>query len=112
MALDVQIGPLCLSIYLHQNRLNDADWLRPEMRSISRGILGDFIATIAAGLLGTYGLTVSSANVGVVAATGVASRRIAFIVSAILLVLAFQPALIGVLAIMPPPVMAAAMLFT
>jgi xanthine permease XanP len=93
-------------------RLNDADWVRPEMRSISRGILGDAIAAIAAGLLGTYGLTVSSANVGVVAATGVASRRIAFIVSAILLVLAFQPALIGVLAIMPPPVMAAAMLFT
>jgi xanthine permease XanP len=63
-------------------------------------------------LLGTYGLTISSANVGLVAATGVASRVIAFAISAILAVAALQPTLIGVLTIMPRPVMAAALLFT
>lgn len=93
-------------------RLTDAEWVRPDMRSISGGIFGDGIAAVVAGLLGTHGLTISTANVGLVAATGVASRRIAFVIAAILVLAAFQPTLVGVLTIMPPPVMAAAMLFT
>jgi NCS2 family nucleobase:cation symporter-2 len=93
-------------------RLTDAEWVRPDMRSISGGLLGDGIAAIVAGLIGTYGLTVSSANVGLVAATGVASRQIAFMIAIILAVAAFQPTLVGLLTIMPPPVMASALLFT
>jgi xanthine permease XanP len=93
-------------------RLNDADWVRPDAQSISGGIFGDGIAAVVAGLLGTYGLTISTANVGLVAATGVASRRIAYFIAIILVVAAFQPTLIGLLTIMPPPVMAAALLFT
>jgi len=93
-------------------RLTDADWVRPDARSIGGGIFGDGIATAVAGLLGTHGLTISTANVGLVAATGVASRRIAFVVAIILAVAAFQPTLVGILTIMPPPVMAAALLFT
>ena len=93
-------------------RLTDAEWVRPEMNSIARGIFGDGISTVISGLLGTYGVTISSANVGIVAATGVASRVIAFAVAAVLAVAALLPKLIGVLTVMPRPVMAAAMLFT
>jgi NCS2 family nucleobase:cation symporter-2 len=93
-------------------RLTDAEWVRPDMRSISGGILGDGIAAIIAGLLGTHGVTISSANVGIVAATGVASRRIAFAMAGILVLTSFLPPFVGVLTIMPAPVMAAAMLFT
>ena len=93
-------------------KITDADWVRPEPKSIKGGIFGDGIANTAAGLLGTYGMTVSTANVGLVAATGVASRRIGFVIAGILALLAFQPTLVGVLTIMPPPVMAAALLFT
>jgi NCS2 family nucleobase:cation symporter-2 len=93
-------------------RLTDADWVRPDQRSISGGILGDGLAAVVAGLLGTHGLTISTANVGLVAATGVASRRIAYVIAVILAVGAFQPTFVGVLTIMPPPVMAAALLFT
>ncbi len=93
-------------------RLTDADWVRPDGGSIAGGIFGDGIAAVVAGLLGTYGLTLSTANVGLVAATGVASRRIAFVIAAVLTLAAFQPTLIGVLTIMPAPVMAAALLFT
>jgi len=75
-------------------------------------VFGDGIAAVFSGLLGTYGLTVSTANVGLVAATGVASRVIAFAVAALLVLVALQPALIGILTIMPRPVMASAMLFT
>ncbi|HEY7300986.1 MAG TPA: solute carrier family 23 protein [Xanthobacteraceae bacterium] len=93
-------------------RLTDAEWVRPDMMSIGRAVLGDGIATTISGLFGTYGITVSSANVGLVAATGVASRAIAPAIAAILICAALQPALIGLLTIMPRPVMAAAMLFT
>jgi xanthine permease XanP len=93
-------------------RLTDAEWARPDMTSIGRGVLGDGIATTIAGLLGTYGVTVSSANVGLVAATGVASRVVAFAMVGIILVAALEPRTIGVLTIMPHPVMSAAMLFT
>jgi len=93
-------------------RLTDARWVRPDMTSIGRGVFGDGIATSVAGLLGTYGVTVSSANVGVVAATGVTTRVIGFAVAAILAIVALQPMLIGVLTIMPRPVMASAMIFT
>lgn len=93
-------------------RLTDAEWVRPDARSIGGGLLGDGIATAVAGLFGTYGLTISTANVGLVAATGVASRRIAFVIAIILVLAAFQPVLIGILTIMPPPVMASALLFT
>ena len=93
-------------------RLTDADWVRPDMTSIGRGVLGDGIAAAVSGLLGTYGLTISTANVGLVAATGVASRLIGFAIAAILVVVALQPSLIGILTIMPRPVMASAMLFT
>jgi NCS2 family nucleobase:cation symporter-2 len=93
-------------------KITDADWVRPEPNSIRGGIFGDGLANTAAGLLGTYGLTVSTANVGLVAATGVASRRIGFVIAGILALLAFQPTLVGLLTIMPPPVMAAALLFT
>ena len=62
------------------------------MISIRRGIFADGIAASTAGLLGTYGLTLATANVGLVVATGVASRRIALVVAAILAIGAFQPA--------------------
>jgi xanthine permease XanP len=46
-----------------------------------------------------------------VAATGVASRRIAFAAAVLLALLALQPRLLGILTLMPRPVMASAMLF-
>ena len=74
----------------------------PTCRRLAAACFGD-IARPVAGLLGTFGLTVSTANVGLVAATGVASRVIGFAVAAVLVVLALQPTLIGVLTIMPAP---------
>jgi len=89
----------------------DADWVRPDMSSIGRGVLGDGMATTLSGALGTYGVTLSNANAGLVAATGVASRSIAFSIAALFALMAVQPRLLGILTLMPRPVMAAAMLF-
>ena len=73
-------------------RTTDADWVRPEMTSMrARHLRATGSLRRSPALLGTYGLTMSTANAGLVAATGVASRRIAFVIAAILAIGAFQP---------------------
>ena len=92
-------------------RLNDADWVRPDLRGISRGTLANGIGSALAGFLGTAGLNASTANIGLAGATGVTSRRIAYVTGGIFIALAFMPKLSGLLAVMPRPVMGAALMF-
>jgi NCS2 family nucleobase:cation symporter-2 len=92
-------------------KTNDADWVGPDMRSIGRGTLANGIGSALAGFLGTTGLNTSSANIGLAGATGVTSRRIAYATGGIFLALAFMPKLSGLLAVMPRPVMGAALMF-
>jgi NCS2 family nucleobase:cation symporter-2 len=93
-------------------RINDPEWVRAEMGSISRGSLANGLANMAAGLVGTIGLTPSTASIGLQAATGVSSRVIGYAVGAILMVLAFLPSVTGSLILMPRPVMGASLLFS
>jgi len=92
-------------------RTNDADWVRPDMHSIGRGTLANGIGSALAGFLGTAGLNTSSANIGLAGATGVTSRRIAYATGGLFLALAFMPQVSGLLAVMPRPVMGAALMF-
>ncbi len=93
-------------------RINDAEWVRAEMGSISRGSLANGLGNVLAGLVGSLGLSPSTANIGLQAATGVSSRVIGFAIGGILIVLAFFPSLTGSLILMPRPVMGAALLFS
>ncbi len=92
-------------------RTNDANWVRPDMRSITRGVLADGASTALAGLAGAVGTNTCTPSVGLAAATGVASRQVAYAVGALFLVLGFFPKLPAALAVMPRPVVVAALLF-
>jgi xanthine permease XanP len=92
-------------------KVNDADWVRPDLRSVSRGTLANGIGSALAGFFGTTGLNASTANIGLSGATGVTSRRIAYATGGIFIALAFMPKLSGLLAVMPRPVMGAALMF-
>jgi NCS2 family nucleobase:cation symporter-2 len=92
-------------------RMNDAEWARPEPRSVARGVLGDGITTALAGLAGTVGTNTATPSVGVAAATGVGSRHVAYATGAIFIVLGFLPKVTALLAIMPRAVMAASLVF-
>jgi xanthine permease XanP len=92
-------------------RMNDADWVRPDMRSATRGVLADGASTMLAGALGAVGTNTSTPSVGLASATGVASRKVAFAIGAIFLVLGLMPKLAALLAVMPRAVMVAALLF-
>jgi NCS2 family nucleobase:cation symporter-2 len=91
---------------------NDADWVRADMRSISRGVAGDGLGSLVAGALGAHGLNSSTGAVGLASATGVTSRRVAYSVATILLVLALVPKLGLVFYVMPRPVAGAALVFS
>jgi NCS2 family nucleobase:cation symporter-2 len=93
-------------------RMNDADWVRPDMRSVTRGVLTDGVATALAGVMGGTGTNTSTPSVGLAAATGVASRRVAYAIGCIFLLLGFMPKLAALLAVMPRSVMVAALIFT
>jgi xanthine permease XanP len=92
-------------------KVNDAEWKRPDMKSISGGILADACGVMLSGGVGTMGQSTSSANVGLSIASGATSRRIGFACGAILMVLAFVPKLAVLFAIMPSPVIGAFLFF-
>lgn len=98
------------SITVYQ-RLNDADWVRPEMGSIRRGTLTDAVTSMFSSAIGGYGLTVLAAGTGLIVATQVAARRIAWPLAALALVAAFVPAYTAVMVATPEPVVAGAAFF-
>ena len=93
-------------------RMNDADWVRPDMRSAARGVLTDGVTTMIAGAVGGTGTTTSTPSVGLASATGVASRYVAYAIGGLFIVLGLTPKIATVLAVMPRAVMVAALLFT
>jgi xanthine permease XanP len=93
-------------------KINDTEWKRPDMQSISGGILAEACGVMLSGGVGNMGQSTSSANVGLSIATGATSRRIGFACGGILIVLVFVPKLAVLFAIMPSPVIGALILFT
>jgi xanthine permease XanP len=92
-------------------KINDSEWKRPDMRSVGKGILACSIGNVISGLAGGLGQSVSSSNVGLSIATGATSRKIAYAIGGILILLAFLPRVAGIFVIMPTPVMGASLVF-
>jgi NCS2 family nucleobase:cation symporter-2 len=74
-------------------------------------VIADGLGTALSGLLGGVGINTSTPSVGLVVATGVASRRVAYAAGAIFLALALTPKVSALLALMPTPVMGTALVF-
>jgi xanthine permease XanP len=92
-------------------KVNDADWKRTDMRSVSGGILAGAIGTGLSGLLGGIGQSTFSSNVGLSLATGATSRSIAVPCGILMILLAFLPKLAAFFAVMPDPVMGAILVY-
>ena len=92
-------------------KINDADWKRTDMRSVSGGMLAGAIGTGLSGLLGGIGQSTFSSNVGLSLATGATSRAIAIPCGVLMMILAFFPKLAAFFAVMPDPVMGAILVY-
>ena len=98
-------------LVISSQKLNDAQWKRPDTGSVSGGIVAGGIGNITAGLLGGVGLGISAGSVGLSAATGATSRVVGIFAAAIFLALAFMPKVTAAVALMPLPVMGAGLLY-
>jgi NCS2 family nucleobase:cation symporter-2 len=116
MIFPFALASLCTSVKTIGNlttcqKINDADWIRPEMQPIRRGLLTDGLGIVISGLVGGMGQSISSSNVGLSLGTGATSRQIAFATGGILIALAFFPRFVEIFVVMPQPVMGATPLF-
>ncbi|QOX77668.1 purine/pyrimidine permease [Trichlorobacter lovleyi] len=92
-------------------KINQTEWVRPDMQSLSGGILADGIGVAIAGVLGTLGTGVSSAHIALSSATGATARRIGLMASLLLLATAFVPPVAKLLSRMPTPVIGAVLVY-
>jgi NCS2 family nucleobase:cation symporter-2 len=92
-------------------QMNDAAWRRPDMKSISGGVIADGIGCAVGGALGTPGMSASPSLVGIEKITGVTSRVIVWSIAGWLVVLSCLPQFATLIVNMPRPVMAAALFF-
>ncbi len=92
-------------------KINDAEWTRPDLVNIGKGTLADGIASILGGSMGALGKSLYASSVGLEVATGVTSRVLAFYTGGLYIALAFLPKLSLFFGIMPKPVMGGALVF-
>ena len=93
-------------------RINDADWVRPNFTSLSGGQFGNGIASIISAMIGSLGINSYSSSIGLSVATGITSRSIAYIISIAFALLSLVPPAAVVFTTIPAPVIGAAMFFT
>lgn len=92
-------------------RFNDADWKRPDLDMVRRGVLAEGCTNVLNSLLNGLPVTSSGGAVGLAAATGCTSRQVAYWLGGLMLLLAFMPKAIIFWDILPEPVMGAALIF-
>lgn len=92
-------------------KINDAEWKRTDVGSVSGGVLAGSIGNFFAGLIGAPGQSTFSSSVGMSLATGATSRAIALPCGIILIGLAFLPKLAGIFTAIPEPVIGAMLVY-
>lgn len=95
----------------YAQRINDADWVRPNFGSLIGGMIGNGMATVCSAMIGGMGLNSFSGSVGLSAATGVTSRSLAYVIAVVFCVLSLIPAAAVLFTTIPPPVVGAALFF-
>jgi xanthine/uracil permease len=94
------------------HQVSDQNWKRPNTRSIAAGGVAEGLGNIIAGLLGSMPVNSNSGSVGLVAASGVSSPKVARGVGAIWIVLGLLPFGPPLLLLIPESVQGAAVFFT
>jgi NCS2 family nucleobase:cation symporter-2 len=93
-------------------KINDEDWKRTDMTSVSGGLFANGIGTSISGLLGGVAQNTVSSSIGLSLATGTTSRAIAVPTGIMVIALAFFPRLAAIFASMPLPVMGAMLIYS
>lgn len=92
-------------------RTSDADWVRPDLRALARGVRAEGVAHLFASLVNGLPMAASGGAVSLAAASGCVSRYLGYWTAGLLLLTALIPKLIGVWLLLPAPVMGALLLY-
>lgn len=87
-------------------RSSDANWSRPDAPPIRRGLLANGLAVTVAGLIGAGCPGPGTAALGLSIATGTLARRIVWVGTLLMAVVALCPKLVMLFVLMPEPVKA------
>jgi xanthine permease XanP len=88
----------------YAQRINDADWVRPNFTSLTGGMVGNGIASIISAVIGSMGINSYGVSVGLSAATGIASRSLAYMIAIAFALLSLIPAAAALITTIPAPV--------
>jgi NCS2 family nucleobase:cation symporter-2 len=91
---------------------NDVNFKKPNWKSIENGIRGASIGTIISGLAGGPVQSTATTNIGIANASGITSRMVAYVASAMLIVASFFPMITGALSMIPSPVLGAVLMYS
>jgi len=80
-----------LGVLIGTERLDDADWRRPNFSRMSMGLQASGLGTAVSGALGGAAIGMSSANLSLAYATGVTSRVVGVAMGVILVAVTFVP---------------------
>lgn len=92
-------------------RSADADWVRPDLRTLAGGVRAEGLAHLFASLVNGLPMAASGGAVSLAAASGCASRYLGYWTAGLLILAAFMPKLIGAWLLLPAPVMGALLLY-
>ena len=92
-------------------KVNDAEWTKPDTRRIGNGLMADALCVTVSGLLGGMASDTSASNVAFSNASGATSRIIGYMAGGLFIIIGFLPKITGALSIMPMPVMGAILIF-
>jgi xanthine/uracil permease len=88
-------------------KMEDADWKRANMHTLSGGIRANGLGDLCMGLLGSFPTCTCSANIALAYATRCTSRYIGLVTAGLLALAAFLPQLTLALTLIPVPVLGA-----
>jgi xanthine/uracil permease len=93
-------------------RVSDAAWVRPDFKSMSRGLAGSGLAVIVCGLPGNAGEASFMAPTGMSSVNGITSRGVGDDKGGLLIAAAFVPGMVFSLMATTAPVMGAILVFS
>lgn len=85
---------------------------KPDWKSIEGGIRGSALGSLIAGFIGGPIQSTATTNIGIASASGITSRKVAYLASGMLIIAAFFPIIGGALSLIPTPVLGAVLMYS
>ena len=116
LALPFLVISICGSLksfgnLLAAQRITHPEMKETDMKPLGGGLMADGLSTALAGLIGAAAVDTSSSNVGLAAATRAVSRWIGICLGALYVAASCFPVVAAAIALVPAPVMGAAIIF-